>query len=71
MHFDQAGVRSVYAFAPNAILDVIHIALWLGVSERTAQDLPIKWLGIGHGKHRRLRRAFAKHVVDYLDSLAE
>ena len=71
VHFEREGLRSVYAFADTAVLDVEHIALWLGVSSDVAADLPIKWIPLGRGKHRFRRRAFAKHVVEYLDKEAK
>lgn len=74
IRFDREELRAVYAFPPDAVLDVEHVALWLGISVKTAEALPIKWLPIGgRGKKRQrfLRRAMAKHVIEYLESEAK
>lgn len=72
VHFEKEGLRAVYAFHPDTVLDVAHIALWLGVSHATAENLPIRWIPLGGGKHKQrfLRRALAKHVLQYLEELA-
>jgi hypothetical protein len=57
----------VRAYPPEAILDIEQVAEWLQVSTRTVARLPIRSTRIGH----RTRRYLAKHVLEYLERLAD
>lgn len=58
-----ADGKPVFAFPPDAVLEIEHVAAWLRVSERTAEALDINWFYLG----TRTRRCFARDVVAFCE----
>lgn len=54
------------AYAPETVLTIEEVAEWLDVSIRTVERYPIKRLTLS----RSTRRYLAKHVLEYLETLA-
>lgn len=57
------GKREVVAHPAEAVLDIEHVAEWLGVSKRQAERLGIPCFYLG----TRTRRYLGKTVLEFLE----
>ncbi len=59
----EKQLSPVYAFPETAILELAHVAAWLGISQRQVERLDIPFALLG----KRTKRYLARDVIEYLE----